>query len=318
MRLNVFDDPSFDRAGHRRADKTWLQQLMDNPESKMLAVLEHKPLTSTDGSGAPSLVWLSRDTLSDYVHDGLTVLLGQQGGAGLFALDIGGIASQAGPGFLEEAVSDGHPLTAHGDFVDLRQIGSLLAPRDAHLAAYARGLTWWHARHGFCGVCGAPTVPKEAGHRRKCTNPACGVEHFPRSDPAVIMLIYQGDRCLLARQPIWPSGMHSVLAGFVEPGESLEAAVYREVAEETGIQVRNVRYHSSQPWPFPQSLMVGFMAEAVTDKIELRDDELESAGWHTRAELRALPDGELGSGGFTLPRKSSIARRLLDEWISAD
>ena len=316
FRTNVFVDLSFDRAGHRRRDAAWLARLAANPGSRLLPLLDHKPLLAETAGGAPRLVWLAADLLNDYRAEGLVILLGQDGETGLFAIDVGSKPGGAPPGFLEEALEDGHPLNAHGSFGDLRSVGALLEARDAHLAAYARGLTWWHARHGHCGVCGAPTVPCDAGHRRTCTNPNCGVDHFPRSDPAVIMLIHHGDMCLLGRQRVWPPGVHSVLAGFVEPGESLEAAVQREVAEETGIRVRDPRYHSSQPWPFPQSLMLGFTAEALSTEITLEDGELEAAGWYSRAELRALPDTPRGPGAFSLPRKTSIARRLVEDWLA--
>jgi NAD+ diphosphatase len=158
-------------------------------------------------------------------------------------------------------------------------------------------------------VCGGVTHSRDAGHRRECG--ACGTSHFPRTDPAVIVLVHDGERCLLGRQSQWPAGMHSVLAGFVEPGESLEACVAREVAEESGILVDGVTYHSSQPWPFPQSLMIGFTARAVTTAILADDDELEHVGWYSRAFLKALPP----DGPFRLPRPDSIARRLLDEWL---
>lgn len=317
MRTNIFVDLSFNRAGHLRRDAEWLTRLAAHPESRLLPVLDHKPLLIEAEGQSPRLAWLSGDLLNDYRAEGLVVLLGQEGEAGLFAIDVGSSSMGVAPvpGFIEEALEDGHPLTAHGSFVDLRSVGAILNPRDAHLAAYARGLTWWHARHGFCGVCGAPTVPQDAGHRRACTNPDCATDHFPRSDPAVIMLVHRGDECLLARQSVWPEGMHSVLAGFVEPGESLEAAVQREVAEETGVLVQNARYHSSQPWPFPQSLMLGFTAEATSSEITLHDGELEFASWFSRNALSDLPEAAPGSGGFTLPRKASIARRLLDEWI---
>src|SRR5262249_4560440 len=153
------------------------------------------------------------------------------------------------------------------------------------LLAYARGLMHWHARHGFCGVCGSRTESASAGHVRKCTNPDCGASHFPRTDPAVIMLVHDGDKALLGRQKVWPQGMYSTLAGFVEPGESLEETVRREVYEETGIAVGEVVYHSSQPWPFPASLMIGFHAEARSRTINRVDSELEDAGWFSRAEL---------------------------------
>jgi NAD+ diphosphatase len=173
----------------------------------------------------------------------------------------------------------------------------------------------WHARHHFCGVCGYPTQSAEAGHVRRCTNPTCGASHFPRTDPAVIMLVHDGgDRVILGRQAQWPPGMHSVLAGFVEPGENLEEAVTREVAEEVGIAVTDVRYQSSQPWPFPASIMLGFTARALATDLQLSDDELETARWYTRAELRASPESE----SFRLPRRDSIARRLVEDWLADD
>jgi NAD+ diphosphatase len=169
----------------------------------------------------------------------------------------------------------------------------------------------WHSRHGFCGVCGSPTLSASAGHVRKCTNPGCGSSHFPRTDPAVIMLAHDGERALLGRQKVWAKGMYSTLAGFVEPGESLEEAVRREVMEETGVAVGEVVYHSSQPWPFPASLMIGFHAEARSGTIDLVDGELEDAGWFTRAELRRFADQ-----GKSLPRQDSIARQLVEDWLA--
>jgi NAD+ diphosphatase len=180
------------------------------------------------------------------------------------------------------------------------------------LCAYARGLLHWHARHGFCGVCGAPTASRSAGHQRVCTNGSCGASHFPRTDSAVIMLVHDGaDRCILSRQSHWPPGMHSTLAGFLEPGESLEEAVAREVYEETGVRVGEVRYHSSQPWPFPASIMVGFYARAIGGEFKPNLDELESAGWYSRDELRTIGS----SDAFRLPNAYSIARRLVEDWL---
>jgi len=171
----------------------------------------------------------------------------------------------------------------------------------------------WHARHRFCGVCGESAEPRDAGHVRACTSPACGAIHFPRTDPAVIVLVTRGDRTLLGRQPVWDAGRYSTLAGFVEPGESLEDAVAREVHEETGVRLSSVRYHSSQPWPFPSSLMVGFTAEAASDEITIDPDELEDARWFTRDEIRR----EMDAGTFLLPSEISIAYRLIAEWLNA-
>jgi NAD+ diphosphatase len=170
----------------------------------------------------------------------------------------------------------------------------------------------WHLRHRFCGVCGSPTESREAGHLRLCSNPDCAAEHHPRTDPAVIMRIEHEGRVLLGRQTQWPQGMHSVLAGFVEPGESLEEAVAREVYEESHIRVTDVRYQSSQPWPFPSSIMLGFRATAVTTDIQIDGTELMDAGWFDRAHVRATHDPEK----FRIPRGDSIARRLIDDWLA--
>jgi NAD+ diphosphatase len=170
---------------------------------------------------------------------------------------------------------------------------------------------WWHARHRFCGVCGAATESVEAGHVRRCTNPECKASHFPRTDPAVIMLVHDGDRALLGRQKVWAPGMYSTLAGFLEPGESLEETVAREVFEESGIRVGEVRYHSSQPWPFPASLMIGFHAAATSREIRLNQSELEDCAWFSRSELR-----DFQAQGKNLPRQDSIARRLIEDWLA--
>lgn len=199
-------------------------------------------------------------------------------------------------------------------YQDLRAVGPLLGGEDGSILAYARAMAYWHQRHRFCGACGAPTESRQAGHVRVCTRSECGIQHFPRTDPAVIMLIHDGDRIILGRQAVWPPGMHSVLAGFVEPGESLEDAVAREVYEEVGIRIDDVQYHSSQPWPFPSSIMLGFWARATTTDLRIAEDELESAAWYDRATLKASPEDE----GFRLPRKDSIARRLVEDWLALD
>jgi NAD+ diphosphatase len=207
-------------------------------------------------------------------------------------------------------------IAALGQFMELRAVGQLVPQRDGALMGYARGLMHWHERHRFCGRCGSPTVVEAAGHQRRCGNPDCALAHFPRLDPAVIMRIthrhpVHGDRILMARQAIWAPGMHSVLAGFVETGETLEAAVARETLEEAGLIVRNVRYFASQPWPFPSSLMLGFTAEAIDDQITLNDHELESARWLTRAELQNLGETD----DFRMPRADSISRQLITAWL---
>jgi NAD+ diphosphatase len=172
-------------------------------------------------------------------------------------------------------------------------------------------MIYWHQRHRYCGVCGSPTLSEEAGHMRRCMSPDCKTMHFPRTDPAVIMLVSDGDRALLGRNKNFPPGMYSTLAGFVEPGESLEDAVAREVREETAIEVGQVLYHSSQPWPFPANIMLGFHAEATSSEITVDYGELEDAKWFERDWLLTHVD----DNSFRLPRLDSIARRLVEDWL---
>jgi NAD+ diphosphatase len=194
-------------------------------------------------------------------------------------------------------------------FADLRGAAASMAAGDASILAHARGLMHWRARHGFCGVCGGDCLPGQAGNIMVCNR--CGTHHFPRTDPAVIMLVARGDRALLGNANRFPnSTMYSTLAGFLEPGESLEETVAREVREEVGVEIGAVRYHSSQPWPFPASLMVGFYADALTEEIRLDPHEMRDARWFSRAELR-----DPAALGIGLPGPISIARRLIEDWM---
>jgi len=228
------------------------------------------------------------------------VLLGLDGERAVFGLDLPAASDD-----VEAA------LKPHGSFYDLRVVGPLLDAGDGAVLAHARAMAHWHRTHRFCGACGAPAESREAGHLRVCTDDACGRAHFPRTDPAIIVAVTHGARLLLARQPHWPPKRHSVLAGFVEPGETLEEAVVREVAEEAGLRLTRVHYHSSQPWPFPASLMLGFTAEAEAEAIRLLDQELEAARWVARDGLAAA----LESGELLLPPPLSIAFRLIEDWF---
>lgn len=200
-------------------------------------------------------------------------------------------------------------LEPAGDFVDLRGVAGELMQDEAGLLAYARAMILWRERHRFCGRCGAPTRPAEGGHVRRCSNDECGTHQFPRIDPAVIVLVTDGERALLGRQASWPPERYSTIAGFVEPGESLEDAVAREVHEETGVQIDAVEYHSSQPWPFPSSLMLGFTAHASRTQIRRIDDELEDVRWLSRQQIAA--------GEVALPTTHSISFRLIEDWYDA-
>ena len=301
---NYYAAGGYDRAAHLRKDDAWLTERVGHPLSRIVPVWRNQSLVvSGQDKNPPRAAFLTRDQLpGDPAND---VFLGQLEDRAYFARDL---SAHDNP--LELIRSD-VPL----EFSDLRRVGPLVGNRDGSLMAYARGILYWHTRHGFCSVCGCPTRVEEGGHVRRCSNEKCATQHFPRTDPAVIMLVHDGDRCLLGRQKIWPKGMHSTLAGFVEPGESLEDAVAREVLEEAGIKVADVTYHSSQPWPFPASLMLGFHARAVSTEITIDPNELEAARWFDRAYLMA---NLKGSTEFFVPPRIAVARRLIDDWLKGD
>lgn len=293
---NFYVTRSLDRMGQRRRDEAWLAERLADPRSLLLPVWRGQNLLRD--AEQPVAAMLARAEAPALVGEAPAIaLLGLVGDVAHFAVDVS---------HLEEA-----PALPGLRFADLRSVGAIMGREEGGMLAYARGLIHWHQRHRFCGVCSSPTESREAGHLRRCTNPACAAEHYPRTDPAVIMRIEHEGRILLARQKQWPPGMHSVLAGFVEPGESLEDTVRREVAEEANLPLADVAYHSSQPWPFPASIMLGFTARALHDAIEIDGQELEEARWYTREELKASPENET----FRLPRRDSIARRLVDDWI---
>lgn len=292
-RANILSGLAVDRAAGLRTNPDRLAEVWGSSETRVLPVWRSKHIVV---SAEPSqLAFVNVDRFADADRD-RAILLGQGKGATYFAVDVSEVEEPLG----ELGLDDAHAI------LGLREVASLLSQEDGALLAYANGMLSWHRRHGFCGACGGPTAPAQAGHVRECTS--CEELHFPRTDPAVIMLVTAGDECLLGRQAAWPESVYSTLAGFVEPGESLEEAVAREVAEEAGIAVTDVRYHSSQPWPFPGSLMLGFTAVATTRDIELQTDELEDARWFTRDALRS---GE----GVKLPSEISIARRLIEDWL---
>ncbi len=295
---NYYAGLDLDRGSMLRRDAALMQTLLAQPTTRLVPVWRTRNLFA--GADQPAARFLAAPEFA--AAEGLRIYLGRDGEAAYFAFDLSK---------LEEAEAQ---ALAGGAFADLRSIGPALARREGALLAYARGLSHWHNRHGFCGVCGAATTTSAGGHVRVCTSEPCKAEHFPRTDPAVIMLVTHGDRCLLARSTRWPTiPMHSTLAGFVEPGESLEDAVAREVKEEVGVDVVDVRYHSSQPWPFPASIMLGFTAEARDTTITLDDEEIVSANWFDRDFLRR----EHHPDEFRLPRADSIARRLIQDWVDA-
>ena len=293
---NMYASGPLDRADRLRTDPEALSEAWGR--AMVVPIWQDRNFVRLDGE--PGGILLPASALDALPDGAVRVFLG---------LDARGI-----PHFAVDLSHHEEPPTMvdGGLFEDLRRVGPTLSFDDGALLAYARGLVHWHKRHRFCGLCGAPTRPAKAGHELRCTNPDCGVPHFPRTDPAVIMLVHDGaDRVVLGRQKDWPPGRVSVLAGFVEPGESLEDAVAREVMEEVGVPVADIRYNSSQPWPFPSSIMLGFSARALDFDLTVATDEIEEAAWYTRAEVAACPEDDR----FALPRRDSIAYRLIQDWM---
>jgi NAD+ diphosphatase len=287
---NVFAGAFVDRSGERRKDDEWLAEALGSDDSRFVPVWRKQCLVAGDPLGAKLL---TRRELDRSVDEHELIFLGVFKDYPTFAFSV----DDASP-----------PYAELGQFHPLRYLGTVLSPDEANLAAHARALVGWHASQVYCNLCGSESMPAAAGNVRICSSDDCGQQLFPRVDPAIIVLVHKDSRCLLGRQAAWPEGRFSTIAGFVEPGESLEDAVRREVYEETNIRVGTVEYHSSQPWPFPSSLMLGFVAEATSTDIELNDGELEEARWFTRDELL--------SGTRQLPFHISIARRLVDHWIN--
>jgi NAD+ diphosphatase len=317
---NVFGGGGLDRAAHRRSDEAWLAARRADPNTRVLLSWRARFWLKPQGAGL-SPVYHRRGAFDWSAIDGTDwAFLGVDSSGPIFALDI---SAYEEPRALEGLI----PSEEAADWFELRQAGRVMSADEAGMLAFARGLFHWHSRHRFCPACGSPTAPKDAGARRQCINLECNAVQFPRTDPAVIMLVTHGDKCLLGRSPRFPVAIYSTLAGFVEPGESLEDAVVREVAEEAGVKIARVRYHSSQPWPFPASLMVGFTAEAADERIAIDGEEIVDARWFTRKEVRAAAalsnndpfraaPQDVPEGGFLIPAPISISRALIDHWLA--
>lgn len=298
---------AIDRAAHLRRDTQALTALMADPGRRVIPYW--RDLSLVDGAQAVLLTGVPAAMVMDLADE--TAFLGlDASGAPVLAADISGQIPDA----------DGVPgLGLPGEWVPLRTQAPSMDHHDSGLLAYARALLGWLRRSRFCGSCGAPTEVREGGHARHCLDIHCGAQQYPRTDPAVIMLVEDGERVLLHRQPAWPAGMWSILAGFVETGETLEEAVAREVREETGILIGPPRYAGTQPWPFPSSLMIGFFARATGGILKPCEHELEDARWFTRAELdRDFSDAHrAGCSGLYLANPGTIARKMIEEWRAA-
>jgi NAD+ diphosphatase len=285
-----------DRAADRRRDEEWLEKAWAAPDTQVVLVAGDKLAVTPDRSSLKMVP-------PGAAPEGLRIFLGidREAGAG---------QSADGRAVFAVLVED----EPDESYAGLREIGGVLDDREAGIAVNVIGLANWHAVHTHCANCGAHTEVVDAGHVRRC--PDCGLSHFPRSDPAIIVLVTDDqDRALLGRNPNWPPGRYSTLAGFVEPGESLEAAVRREVFEESGVVIGDdVYYAGSQPWPMPSSLMLGFYARATGFEIEVDADEIVDARWFSRDDLRALVD----AGDMALPGNISISRRLIEGWFGEE
>jgi NAD+ diphosphatase len=293
----VFSGSPLDRLDVRRRDPAWITERLASETTRVLPVWRLSPLVRSDES---RLAWATPALLDD--HGGEPpVFLGALDDVAHFALDIS----------RSEEPLEEFGWSGLASFPDLRAAAGALPIADAAIAAQARHLVDWHSRHTFCPGCAGRTEARDAGWSRCCRE--CGTDHFPRTDPVVIMLVTDGDRCLLGRQPGWPGNMHSALAGFVEGGETLEEAVAREVGEEAGLTVEDVQYVASQPWPFPASIMIGCRARATSTEIVVDSEELESADWFDREEARAALEGP--TPRLMVPPPLAIAHVLLRRWV---
>jgi len=307
-RTHTFAGSPLDRASHRRSDADWLQERLQDPSTRVIPLWQLKPLVSEVADRGLAAAWQPPEAVREHLSSGAEViLLGVSEGVAHFAVDV---VPAPGP------EPDG-PLSGRGKFMDLRTAAAQLSAHDSAILAQAKALLGWHAHHRFCSACGSETRAAEAGYMRRCPRETCKAQHFPRTDPVVIMLPVRGDRCLVGRQPTFPQGMYSALAGFMEPGETIEEAVRREVMEEAGVRVSRVWYHSTQPWPFPSSLMIGCFADAETDEIVLGPSELEEARWVPRDLLRAVLDGAKDLG-LRVPAPLAIAHQLMRAWVKGE
>lgn len=292
---NTFGRPATDRRTIERSNDEWIGTQRASTTARFIVNIGTRSLINS----RPALVKLGSEQLPEDWRRWQSVFLGVLDDAPLFAIRA--------PHATEERFQQ------FGEFSELRPMALLLPEADAAITAHMLAVFHWHELNQYCGACGHAMRSTGGGHARRCDDTACSVtEIYPRIDPAVIVLVTHADRCLLGRQHAWPAGRYSCLAGFAEAGETLEEVVRREVFEESGVRVDDIEYHSSQPWPFPQSLMLGFRARAVSAEITLHDDELEDARWFTRQEIR---DG-IADGTLKASARLSIAWRLLRDWYA--
>lgn len=287
-----FSGDYIDRLGEIRGDKKALYDALGNPTTRFVPIFGERCIIDGDRAAM-----LSIDDIRHHIEEpDNAIFLGQLAGEFIFAI---GIDADSEPDLRDGCTQAG-----------LRELTALLAEPEAALLAYAKAMVGWQNNHRHCGRCGSTCRSEDGGFVMACTRADCGHRSFPRLDPAIIVLCHKDDKCLLGRQTRWPDGRFSTIAGFVEPGESLEDGVRREVYEETNVRVGRCQYLASQPWPFPSALMIGYLAEAQSDEIRLNDGELAEARWLSRADIAA--------GEVVLPPQVSIAYRLLETWFDDD
>ena len=303
---NIFANSPLDRAAHHRTNQEWLGAAFTDKRSLFIPVWKLMPFLIKNREGRREAGWVTSELALPLKTPGApTIFLGINGGVAHFAIDISPLSDPSADGVL----------AGRGTFADLRTVAEEIDPGDAAILAQAKSLIDWHQRHGFCANCGGATVLADAGYKRYCEG--CNTEHFPRTDPVVIMLALHDNKCLLGRQAKWPQGFYSALAGFIEPGETIEEAVARELQEEAGIKIDQVAFHSTQPWPYPSSLMIGCYANAVSTEITLDMLELSDAQWFTRDQIRASIEKK-GTPELRMPPPLAIAHQLVKSWLESE
>lgn len=302
---NIFANNPLNRVSEKRTDAAWLEAARRDPEGFVIPLWKLRPFAMRLPDGRSE---------AGFVRPGMAEsLMGPEVSAIFLGLDSKNRPYHAIDVSAAADPEQSGPLAGLGVFKDMRALAAEIDAADAAILGQAKALIDWHARHRFCAQCGAPTAPSDGGYKRVCA--ACKAEHFPRTDPVVIMLATLGDRCLVGRGRQFPKGMYSALAGFIEPGESIEEAVARELHEEAGIKVRGVTYFATQPWPFPSSLMIGCFAEAESEALALDNDEIAEARWVSRTDMRAVLAGN-GPPGFWVPPPLAIAHQLIKAWCA--
>ena len=297
---NIFAGNPLDRVSEHRADPEWIATQLASPDALGLALWNGKPLVDNAKAGGSQIAYIPAGMAKELAGGPEKLLfMGLWQGVAVFAVDLDGRADPA----------DG-PLEGLGRFEDLRIIAMTMPGTEAAIVATAKSMFEWRRKHRFCSACGQPSEVADGGWKRVC--PSCETQHFPRTDPVVIMLAVKGERCLVGRQATWPKLMYSALAGFLEPGESIEEACARELWEEARLKTRSVRYHSTQPWPYPSSLMIGLIAEVENDDAVADQIELDEVRWMTRDETRAMLRGEVADA--KAPGALAIAHQLIKAW----